>query len=192
METYSFDPPERSMSTGSLTSLFYVAAAESFGSSCTVLNRGVAVTKADSKALDLQSFILEAIDTSVKGVQKTVTDDGVRTKIESAMSAAHAGTEFAFLEVMNESFAIPKVEVRCSTIPPTCTGQSYRKTVSNYRSHLLTLRRTGLYANRIASLATTGKPSSRNAVAKKIKQLHRAALRATTRLPRQSVECPSG
>lgn len=190
METYSFDPPERSMATGAVTTLFNVAAEENVAPACSAQNLGAVVTAADRKALSLQTFVLNAIDKASIEISSKVKNDTLKQKIEDALGVAQAGTNFAYFEVMNESFALPKIVVQCSTIPPNCVPQSYRATISKYRLHLLTLRRAGLYANRVSSRAMSSRSSSRNEVAKKIRQLHRAALRATKHLPRASVECP--
>jgi hypothetical protein len=190
METYTFDPPERSLATGALTTLFNVAAEAAIAPDCSSQNVGAIITTADRKALNLQTYVLQSIASADKGVQKKVQDSAKREKIMNNLDVARAGIGFAYFEVMNESFAIPKVTVNCSAVPPNCVKQSYRSTITKYRKHLITLRRTGLYANRASSRAVSGTQSSRNAIAKEIKRLHRITLRATRRLPKQSIECP--
>jgi len=190
METYTFDPPERSLATGALTTLFNVAAEAAIAPDCSSKNLGAVITTSDRKALALQSFVLKTITTANKALQKKVRDSARRDKITGALEVAHAGTDFAYFEVMNESFAIPKITVSCGSVPPNCVKQSYRSTIAKYRKHLVTLRRAGLYANRVSSRDVTGTQSSRNSVAREIKRLHRVALRATHRLPKQSIECP--
>jgi hypothetical protein len=192
LDTFTFEPSERATATGAVTTLFQIAAEEPVGPSCTSRNFSASVTTSDRKALTLQTYVLKTISAASTQLTKRVRDPEKRSKIENALSVAQAGTDFAYFEVMNESFAIPKVTVQCSSIPPSCVNQSYRSTVSKYRQHLLTLRRAGLYANRVASTSLSGARSSRNKVAREIKRLHRATLRATQRLPRESIECPSG
>lgn len=189
METYTFNPQERSIATGALTTLFNVATQETIAPNCASSNLAAVVTKSDKQALKLQTYVLHAISSANKGIQTKVRDVRERQKIAANLQTAQAGTQFAYFEVMNESFAIPKVTVSCTPVPPHCVEQIYRSTITKYRKHLITLRRAGLYANRVSSRAVTGTPSSRNSVANEIKRLHRVALRATKRLPKQSVEC---
>lgn len=192
LDTYTFEPPERAITAGALTILFTVGAQAALVPGCTSHNASAVVTAADKKALTLQTFVLDTIGAASKKLTKRVPESEERTKIENALSVAQAGTDFAYLEVMNESYAIPKLTIQCSNLPNSCIRQSYRSTISTYRLHLLTLRRAGLYANRVSSTSISGKPSSRNKTALEIKRLHRAALRSTRRLPRESVECPPG
>ena len=190
LDTFTFEPAERSIATGQLTTLFNVEPEPLPAPACTTRNQASSVTMADARALTLQSYILKTISNATNRIQKQVQDEDLRTKITGALEVAQAGTEFAYFEVMNESFSIPKITLQCPTLPTGCVKQSYRATVSKYRSHLVTLRRAGLYANRAASSASPGARSSRNATAREIKRLHRIALRATLRMPKQSVECP--
>jgi hypothetical protein len=190
LDTFTFEPAERSIATGQLTTLFNVEPEPLPAPACTTRNQASSVTKADARALSLQSYVLKTINNSTQRIQRQVQDEALRNKIQDALEIAQAGTEFAYFEVMNESFAIPKITLQCPTLPSGCVKQSYRTTVSKYRAHLVTLRRAGLYANRAASSASPGARSSRNATAREIKRLHRIALRATLRMPKQSVECP--
>jgi cysteine-rich repeat protein len=190
LDTFTFEPAERSIATGQLTTLFNVEPEPLPAPACTTRNQASSVTKADARALTLQRYVLRTIDNATQRLPRQVRDGELQTKIAGALEVAQASTEFAYFEVMNESFALPKMTLLCPTVPPGCTTQSYRATISKYRSHLVTLRRAGLYANRAVSAASPRARSSRNATAREIKRLHRTALRATLRMPKQSVECP--
>jgi cysteine-rich repeat protein len=190
LDTFTFTPEERSIGTGQLTTLFDVQPRPLPAPACSTQNRSADVVKADRRALVLQRYVLTSIDALLRRVQSSRHDDKQKARIRDVLAVAEAGAQFGYFEVMNESFAIPKVRLSCPSLPPGCVNQSYRNTVAAYRKHLVTLRRTGLYANRIAHSPSSRAPSSRNAIANQIRRLHRAALRATARLPRQSVECP--
>ena len=190
LNTFTFTPEEHSISTGQRTILFNIQPQPLPAPACSAQNRSADIVKTDQKALALQRYVLSSIDALLRRVESSSQDDKQKARIRDVLAMAEAGAQFGYFEVMNESFAIPKVRLSCPALPPGCVNQNYRNTVAAYRKHLVTLRRTGLYANRIAHSPSSRAPSSRNAIANQIRRLHRAALRATARLPRQSVECP--
>jgi hypothetical protein len=190
LETYTFEPTERSIATGQVTTLFNVEPSDLNAPTCSRRNTASIITSADAKALALQAYILRTINTSAARIRKEVRDVQSRAKAEKSLAKARANVEFVYYEVMNESFAIPKVTLTCTKVPSQCAKQSYESTVTKYRRHLRTLLQLGLRANRSAG-GVLGKPgSSLASIAQKIGRLHRYALQATQRMPTKSVECP--
>ncbi len=190
LHTFSFEPQELSAAAGQATSAFKIKPEPLPAKACSSQSQATAVVEADAKALELQSYVLKV----VKLYQERLSAEKPRGKraearITRALEVARSGVGFGFCNVMNQSFALPKLTVRCPTTPPACVNASYRKAIAQYRKDLLSLRLGGLYANRNASFEIKGQKSSRNAIAQKIKELHRAALQATKKFKTQGVEC---
>ncbi len=188
--TYTFEPAERSIRTGQFRTSFTVQAMALTAPTCSRAHQASSVTAADAEALALQRYVLSTISSLSTTVQRQVRDAKKRTAAEKALASAKASGEFAYFEVMNESFEIPKVTLSCSRVPSRCARQSYVASVTNYRKHLRTLLQTGQSANRAAAAALGRAHTSEDNIARRLTQLHRSAMQDTDNMPTRTVECP--
>jgi hypothetical protein len=190
LNTYTFEPAERPIRSGQVTVYFKVQPVSLNAPMCSRKNEASHVTKADDKALDLQSYVLKTISSLTTTVRREVRDKKKRATAERAFAAAKASGEFAYFEVMNESYEIPKVTLTCSNVPSRCARQSYVASVTNYRKHLRTLLQAGVSANRAAAAALGRGHWAEDVISRRLTQLHRSAMQDTVDMPTRTVECP--
>ena len=190
LNTYTFEPAERSKRTGQFRTSFTVQPVALNAPTCSRDHQASSVTGADADALALQRYVLSTISTLSTTVQRQVRDAKKRATAERAFASAKASGEFAYFEVMNESFDIPKVTLTCSRVPSRCARQSYVASVTNYRRHLRTLLQAGVSANRAAATALGKAHKSEDTITRRLTQLHRNAVQDTDDMPTRTVECP--
>lgn len=188
--TYTFQPAEQVIKTGQFAISFAVQPVALNAPTCSRDHRAASVTTADAKALALQSYVLDTISSLTTTVRKGVKDPKKRSAAERAFALARASGGFAYFEVMNESFEIPKVTLTCSRVPSRCARQSYVASVTNYRKHLRILLQAGVSANRAAATALGRAHTSEGTITRRLTQLHRSAMQDTDAMPTGTVECP--
>ena len=188
--TYTFQPAEQVIKTGQFAISFAVRPVALNAPTCSRDHQAASVTTANAKALALQSYVLRTISSLSTTVQRQVKDSRKRSAAEKALGSAKASGEFAYFEVMNESFEIPKVTLTCSRVPSRCARQSYVASVANYRKHLRTLLQAGVSANRAAATALGKAHKSEDPITRRLTQLHRNAMQDTDDMPTRTVECP--
>ncbi len=190
LTTYTFEPTERVIRTGQFRISFAVQPVALNAPTCSRAHQASSVTTADAEALALQKYVLSTISTLSTTVQRQVRDAKKLGAAEKAFASAKASGEFAYFEVMNESFEIPKVTLNCSRVPSRCARQSYVASVTNYRKHLRTLLQAGVSANRAAATALGRAHTSEGNITRRLTQLHRSAMQDTDDMPTGTVECP--
>ena len=189
LEGFAFFP-EQLLSTESRDiQLFLGRSKGSLGESCTSTNKAGSLSAADQRAIALQTFVRSLIKASKDLVVAGLPPGPQRVTLDRELSAAERQVDFIRFAIINESFSLPKNLVSCKTVPPGCAAHSFRRENARYRALLMRLRRIGIFANRRSGEATGAPISERRIAVKQIRRLHRQALQAANKLPRQSVVC---
>jgi hypothetical protein len=190
LDGYTFVPSELTMRTGTLAQISSVRQQDVNPSQCSRRNLVALVGGADRRAQELHAYIESLVHTFEGEVRQKMPVGRARDRVTANLVRARVEANVALAQVISESFSLPNAGISCDGgVPEGCTEISYRPAVQQYQRYLIGIRRSGLFGNRIGSLATGNARAGRSIIAREIKRLHARALRAAHSLPTGGIRC---
>lgn len=146
---------------------------------CTKKELAQKFVESDGNALKLRDFVLSLAKKNSSRAPR---------QLVKALENAGQNSKRVFTNLLNDSRLLPKTTLSCGTqTEPACSAENYRKTFKNYRRSLATLRRLAFFI-----LRKTREATGRNidAPTRQALKLHKAAVKSSGALPKESVICP--
>jgi hypothetical protein len=188
-DTLALSKPIVEVEVGDFVKLTASVQSQILDGSCARSSRVSQVISSDGEAQKLFEYTTHAVERLIRQAQSQISDQTARESLLAHLERVETDLRVSFVHVLRESFALPKGVITCSRPLVSCSLERFKESRDRYRHALVTIRRSGLLANRLFSAATHQLGSSRNPTARKIRSLHRRALEASRRLPVKTMRC---
>ena len=183
---FTFSPTEVSLTNGSFAPLIEASIADLNDEGCDRKDFAQKITESDEKARKLMDFALEKVSQYKKRAKKELSQLSA-AKLNKSLSGAAGDLRTVFTGILNQSRALPKIEINCSA-RNDCEKISYRKSVKRYLDNIDDLKRLSFFILRRSS-NTFGEKIPSVELDKKIRRLYKASRDAGRYLPRKTDSC---